>query len=196
MNPNLSDAALEAGGKLYGRPSKSHAFTEAISVDSNSVLQLGAGLTSVNVSALSIAGDDTGETTFTPTLSFATPGDSTWVDNGSVGSYYRIGKRVFVDVYIGGTLTKGTGSSYLEMSGIPTPVLASSLLGPMGVVWADDALTLPAGATHVIAYVYPDVGKVGFAWNGDVATSYLVAADVGATLVFGAWNFSLNYTTP
>lgn len=47
MPNTLDDATLEAGQKVYARKANTSAFTEAISVDSNGVLQLGAGLSGV-----------------------------------------------------------------------------------------------------------------------------------------------------
>lgn len=55
-NPNLSDAALEAGGTVYSRSALTNKFTELLSHDTNDVVQVGAGATSVNVPALKIAG--------------------------------------------------------------------------------------------------------------------------------------------
>lgn len=54
--PNLSDAVLEAGGTIYSRSAKTNRFTELISHDTNDVVQVGAGATSVNVPALRLAG--------------------------------------------------------------------------------------------------------------------------------------------
>lgn len=47
MPNSLDDARLNAGAKVYGRKAATDAFTEALSVDSNGVLQLGVGLSGV-----------------------------------------------------------------------------------------------------------------------------------------------------
>lgn len=60
--PNLSDAVLEAGGTIYSRSALTDALVALISHDSDDVVQVGAGATSVNVPILAIAGTALGST--------------------------------------------------------------------------------------------------------------------------------------
>ena len=47
--PNLADAVLEAGGKVYGRAAATDKFGEALSVDTSGYVTLGTGLKGAKV---------------------------------------------------------------------------------------------------------------------------------------------------
>lgn len=54
-NP-LDNATLEAGQKVYGRAANTDKLNEILSVDSNGIVQLGAGVSGVNAAVLQLAG--------------------------------------------------------------------------------------------------------------------------------------------
>ncbi|MEY3186388.1 MAG: hypothetical protein RL675_207 [Bacteroidota bacterium] len=60
------------------------------------------------------------ESTFTPTITFTTPGDLTAVYNVQTGRYTRIGDRVFYNIVISATtFTHTTASGNLRINGLP-----------------------------------------------------------------------------
>jgi hypothetical protein len=56
MPNHLANATLEAGEKVYGRAVRTDLQTEILSVDSNGIVQLGAGVSGVNAATLKIGG--------------------------------------------------------------------------------------------------------------------------------------------
>lgn len=69
--------------------------------------------------------DDYEEGTWTPTLTFATPGDLSVVYSARVGAYTKVGNRIFFDVFVASsTFTHTTASGNLMITGIPFTVAA------------------------------------------------------------------------
>jgi len=63
--------------------------------------------------------DDYEEFTFTPTISFDSPGDLTISYGSQVGHYTKAGNRVFFDIQINCVPTFATASGQLKLSGLP-----------------------------------------------------------------------------
>lgn len=75
---------------------------------------------------LTSLGYDTG--TFTPTMSFATVGTSSWSYSEQTGIYIKIARFVWVSIVISATPTIGTGSGNLQIGALPfTPDMRASL---------------------------------------------------------------------
>lgn len=66
--------------------------------------------------------DDYEEGTFTPVLTYATPGTSSWAYTIQSGSYTKIGNRVFLSVRVAAVPTNGTAAGVLSMGGLPFTV--------------------------------------------------------------------------
>jgi hypothetical protein len=69
------------------------------------------------------ARDETG--TFTPTLAFATAGDSSWAYGTQTGIYTRLGSLVWIHIDLAATPTIGTGSGFVQVGGLPFAAHAS-----------------------------------------------------------------------
>lgn len=65
---------------------------------------------------------------WTPTISFATPGDLSVAYSNQVGKVIKIGQVVFLEFYIvTTTFTHTTASSFLEIQGLPYPVISGGV---------------------------------------------------------------------
>jgi hypothetical protein len=88
-------------------------------------------------------------TSFTPTLAFATPNNSSWAYGTQLGNSTRFGPLVLVDMVITATPTIGTGSGNLIVGTLPIAVNASSN-GPGPCSISGTGWTWPAGRTSII----------------------------------------------
>lgn len=71
--------------------------------------------------------DDYEEGTWTPALSYATVGSSSWATTTAVGTYTKIGRVVYVQFTYVGVPTNGTGSGNLQLTTLPfTPMNTAS----------------------------------------------------------------------
>lgn len=71
--------------------------------------------------------DDYEEGTWTPVLSFATPGTSSFTYSNQTGNYIKIGRIAYVQFDIRlSAFSKGTASGFLEVSGLPFSILNTS----------------------------------------------------------------------
>lgn len=84
------------------------------------------------------------ETSFTPTITFATPGDLTVSYSQQTGFYTEIGNIIFIDITLGFTPTYTTASGALRISSLPTTATDSNFF--LGVSLAQ-AFTFPIGTS-------------------------------------------------
>lgn len=106
-----------------------------------------ASATSINFGGASL---DTfsGFQTWTPGLTFATPGNLSVSYASQIGYYTRIGNLVTVHFCLVATPTFTTASSYLEITGLPFTINSSSLFFGVGNV-INQGLTYSAGWTMI-----------------------------------------------
>lgn len=87
-----------------------------------------------NPSASANCLDDYEEGTWTPTLTFATPGNLSVAYTTQSGQYTKIGRRVSVEaVIITSTFTHTTASGQLQITGLPFTVGSQSAAGAIGI---------------------------------------------------------------
>ena len=90
--------------------------------------------------------DDYEEGTFTPALALATVGTSSWGSVTAGATYEKIGRMVHIAGTYTGTLTLGTGSGLVQMTGLPFTVSGSTAWITLGllsntIVWGTASCT-------------------------------------------------------
>lgn len=122
--------------------------------------------------------------TFTPTVTFATPGDLSVSYAEQTGWYTRLpSARVLFGIRLGFTPTHTTASGALRVAGLPSIGNGSWVVGQ---IENDARITYPAGRTAVMAQVissqtYLQLLAVGSAVNG----TYIQASNVGSAVATG-----------
>ena len=126
------------------------------------------------------------ENTFSPTLTFATPGDLAVTYSVRTGSYTKIGKRILYDFAIStSAFTHTTAAGILQITGLPTagaavgyPPGACTMSGWTKAGYSTPQIVMIQGQ----AYCHIQVGQSG------VPTFVLTKDEVptGATVVIGA----------
>lgn len=133
-------------------------------------------ITSSDVNCL----DDYEEGTWTPSLTFSTPGDvtPTYAANGRLGWYTKIGNTVNLWFNINCTnFTHSTASGTLNISGLPfTP---NSTAGYIGAGTTTVTGITKAGYTQVTPYVAPATPLIYFSiWGSGNVQADVSVADV------------------
>ena len=123
--------------------------------------------------------DDYEEGTWTPVAAFATVGTSAWTPTVQVGRYTRIGHRVWVDFTYEASLTKGTGASYLLITGLPFTVKNVTGYYPYGAAqiigWTQ------AGVNNYACTGYPNTTDIYFYYTGSASVAgYFLASHFAA----------------
>lgn len=124
------------------------------------------------------------EGTWTPTLTFATPGDLSVVYSSRLGNFTRVARRVKADFYITTTtFTHTTASGSLQLTGLPFPCRSgfTAFSGPC-VAWG----WTKANYTHLGSQVAAAGSLINFPITGSgQALTALTAADMptGGTVV-------------
>lgn len=123
--------------------------------------------------ANAINGGPTG--TWTPVLTFATPGTLSVTYAIQQGWYYQIGRLVIAGFRIQtSAFSKGTASGNLRVTGLPfTPVNSSNINGTGGLVWR--GLT-KANFTHLVGFVAPNDPSIYAYASGSGQTPALITA--------------------
>jgi hypothetical protein len=129
-----------------------------------------------NASANANTLDDYEEGTFTPTMSFATPGTSSWAYTTQTGTYTKIGDLAFISIDLNATPTIGTGSGTISINALPFTAAASPasqqlIVGSMGSVW-----TWPASRTQVHAILNASTTSMQIRATGSGQTNVDFAA--------------------
>lgn len=91
------------------------------------------------------------EGTFTPTMSFATPGTSSFSYSNQIGQYVKIGKIVIAEIDMSVTPTIGTGSGNVIFGTLPVAVDTANFDSAGVVASLNDKWTFPAGDTFVVS---------------------------------------------
>ena len=121
-----------------------------------------------------------GEGTFTPGLTFATPGTlATAAGASNSGSYTRIGNLVQYNIDLDlSTLTLGTASGELRITGLPFAA-ASGDDAPGTLGFHSAVLTYAASRTYVTPYVVSGQSYIHIAQHGTgVASSDMTVSQV------------------
>lgn len=104
-------------------------------------------MTAANAAAMPALGVPDYETgAFTPTLSFVTPGTSTFSYATQEGNFTRLGKMLYATLNLTFTPTLGGGAGHLVFSGLPYAVSNVNHAGG-SVRYNNNRFTYPAGAT-------------------------------------------------
>lgn len=131
-------------------------FDNNILVDGSINLQGGQLIFPATQNASSDANtlDDYAEGTYTPVVSFSTPGTSSFTYATQSGRYTKIGRLVHVAVSLTFTPTVGTGSGTVQISLPFTPTSSTPRSGGV-VLNLNSAWTWPAGRTSVSVVAQP-----------------------------------------
>lgn len=118
--------------------------------------------------------------TFTPTVTFATPGDLSVSYAAQVGYGYRIGKMVFVSVTLTFTPTHTTASGDLIINGLPfSSAIGSSRHSGLHQVSINSGFTWPESTTQVCPRVPENSTKIKmYAQGSGVATVPFTTANL------------------
>ena len=132
------------------------------------------------------------EGTWTPSVSFTTPGDLAVIYSAQLGKYTRIGNRVFVNCFLTlSSFTHSTASGALVISGLP--FVSENAFGNIDFGPVNFNGVTKAGYTNFIVGSAWGTSDVNVYCNGSgIADSFISAADMpsGGTVLF---KFSLNY---
>lgn len=133
--------------------------------------------------------------TWTPTLTFTTPGDLSVAYTTRVGNYYRDGNLVHASFYIlTSTFTHTTAAGNLIISGFPVAASsAANYVATAPIQW--QTVTLTAGQTDVIVRLDAGASACYFITGGTGAASQALGtanAPTGSTLLFEG---SITYIT-
>lgn len=104
--------------------------------------------------------------TFTPTFTFATPGDLSNAYTTQLGDYYRIGSLVFINLQLNVTPTFTTASGTVRIGGLPFITKTSSMTPVLPVQCSAPAIAWPGGRTAVFAFAPSAVTYLGLAAQG------------------------------
>lgn len=125
--------------------------------------------------------------TWTPTFTFATPGDLSVAYTAQEGQYQRIGARLFFSTRIVLTPTFGGTASGAARFSLPAAVAADVTTTMFPVRLSAASVTWPTGLTSVVAFARESEDWWEIAFQGDSAVGQnMVAADMtsGASVGF------------
>lgn len=120
----LDDASAAAQATTLGLGTGNSPTFTALTLTNGQIVFPATQVPSANANTL----DDYEEGTWTPVLTFATPGDLSVVYSAQVGSYSKIGRVVFVDfTIITSSFTHTTASGSLTFLGLPFAASANNI---------------------------------------------------------------------
>ena len=119
--------------------------------------------------------------TFTPTLTFATPGNLSVVYTVQIGRFVRLGNLIQYIVDVAATPTFTTASGALAITGLPYAAAATPAAN-VGTAVADGAsVTYPAGRTGLAAWLVTAASELNVMAQGSATgITRLVAADIAS----------------
>jgi hypothetical protein len=163
----VGDATLSTGNLIQGTAAKGLNFTANTPA---------AGMTSQLLNWYE-------EGTWTPTVTFATPGDLsvTYNTNQRQGTYTRIGDRLYINFAVGtATFTYTTASGALQITGLPfTAKTVAGIQNIGSMVWGG---ITKVGYTQVVPRVNSAASLVDFIASGSgVTQSSVISTDVPTT---------------
>lgn len=113
--------------------------------------------------------------TFTPVLTFSTPGDLSVVYVVQAGWYWRIGQLLHVIVRVQATPTFTTASGNLRITGLPYPAHADIPFQFLPVQLSATGIAYPTG-TYALATISGGASLFQFNTQGSAAAAGTVAA--------------------
>lgn len=115
--------------------------------------------------------DDYEEGIWTPSVSFATPGTSSFTYSTQNGTYTKIGNLIYVRMDINFTPTIGTGSGNVLFG--TAPFSPANTAAPTGIVsFLNQQFTWPAGTTS-LAFVFGSATQFALLGNGSAISGTL-----------------------
>lgn len=122
--------------------------------------------------------------TFTPTVTFATPGDLSVTYAEQTGWYTRLpSARVLFGIRLAFTATKTTASGAMRVAGLPSIGNGSWVVGQ---IENDAVITYPAGRTAVMGQVITSQTYLQFLAVGSaVNQSYIQSSNVASGIATG-----------
>ncbi len=123
-------------------------------------------------------------TAWTPTFTFATPGDLSFAYSLQVGEYWRIGNQIVALYTVSGTATFTTSSGAVQITGLP--VAANSSFGGPGVArFSGTGHTLPAGTTYLNSSLSVNASLLTFLGSGSgIASASMAATNITSGVAF------------
>lgn len=121
---------------------------------------------------------------WTPVISFATPGTLAVTHTSQLGRYTREGRMALVTFSVtGAPITKGTASGDFWVTGLPFAAAAATGSGGGGVLrFTSAALTFPTGKTWMSCFLGAGLDYLTFPASGSaVVTANITAADFPAS---------------
>jgi hypothetical protein len=108
--------------------------------------------------------------TFTPTITFATPGNLSVAYTVQNGTYTRIGNKVFYTVHVAGTVTYTTASGNIRFAGLPFTVASAESVGTLVMSgWTETATNFQVSAAEAVnatTYLQPVTVGSGTSLSG------------------------------
>lgn len=157
----------------------------------NVVLATSPSLTTPNIGAASATSINFGGSTlsnyisegsFTPAMTFATPGNLSVSYATQTGEYTRIGSIVYYTLILTCTPTFTTSSGIFQITGLPITVAGSAV----GSMYNLSGITFPAGTTYLQSVASSSVNAITIYGSGTVTTgSFLTTSNFTTATVFG-----------
>lgn len=151
------------------------------------------------MSTIVTAAEDTETGSWTPVLAFDAPGTSAFSSYAHrIGRYTRIGRRVWVDWSLNATLSKGTGSGPLGVTGLPFTVYndptgdRDEYYSPYGAGYISP--WTQAGVNNLAVYGYAGRAIAYYFYLGSGGVSgYLSASNLanGSLSVYGSLSYEI-----
>lgn len=159
--PDLS-SSYDVAGAAASALSSAESYTDSAVSALSSVYQpldadltALAGLTGTDVFAVRTgagawSGVDYVSGTFTPTVTFATPGDVSVAYTQQIGSYFRVGNAITFAVQLVFAATYTTASGNFRVAGLPVAASATAPNARLLAAWVTGTTpTWPAGTTYL-----------------------------------------------
>lgn len=143
-----------------------------------------ATATSINFGGSTLSSYIAGNTAFTPSFSFVTPGDLSVSYTNRTGRYARVGNVVFIEIYISGTPTYTTSSGQLIITGLPFAPTSQNF--SVGATYVGCSAGYPANVTYPVLLLFAGLTDAYLFGGG--------SANAGDAIAFTTANFQSGNT--
>lgn len=148
-----------------------------------------ASATSINFGGTTLANYLEGS--WTPTFTFATPGDLSVSYSTQTGSYTRIGNIIVVNFSLTCTPTYTTASGQASIVGLPVVALLTNDTGSLGA--QSVGITYPAGCTKLTFVTTASANTLSLVASGSVTASTAVGTAQMLTTISVSLSGSITY---
>ncbi len=157
VTPNIGAATVTSINKVaFTAPASAATLTIANNkslTSSNTLTFNGTDSSTITFGAGGTAAYNSGFTAWTPTLTFATPGDLSVVYVTQIGSYVKIGSQVAITFSLQGTPTYTTASGAFNIGGLPFASRSTTNNTAVGSLYISTTDTWTASRPSIILQI-------------------------------------------